>query len=151
MSVSGITSTALLSKALPTALLTIIAIFAPVAPLMLLVGLAMMLDTVSGMWKAHKLGEDITSRKMGNLAIKMLVYQAAVLLFYLVDLYILQGAFTVLGNQPIFLTKVVAAWLVITEVKSLNENYAAVTGKDIIKNTASSIRKIREFYTEIKK
>lgn len=129
--------------------LTITALFAPIASLMVLVGVAIALDTIFGVWKAYKTNEQITSRKMSNLTIKLCLYQGAMLLFYLVDLYILQGSISILANHPLFASKVLAAWLVITEVKSVNENYAIVTGTDVIKNTASSIVKLREFYSKI--
>lgn len=141
--------TIILKGMISSLFVTLVAIFAPIVSLMLLVGLAIALDTFSGLWKAYKTDEEITSRKMNGAIIKMVLYQSAIILFYLVDLYILKGAFSVLSGQPILLTKLIACWLVVTEIKSLNENYLAVTGKDIIKNTAQSIKGIRNFYSEI--
>jgi hypothetical protein len=84
-----------------------------------------------GIWKAKKLGEKITSRKLSQIISKMFLYNATVILFFLIDWYILNAIILTFFTVPLMLTKVVALTLVSIEVYSIDENWKAVKGNGL--------------------
>jgi len=70
-------------------LVSLLSFFIPVVPLLLLVGGFILFDTILGIWAAKKRGEKITSRKLGNIIPKMILYQMAVLSAFVLDVWLL--------------------------------------------------------------
>lgn len=100
----------------------LIIFFTPIKWILLLVGFAILTDTIVGIIKAKKLGQRITSKKLSNVLFKMLVYQGAVLTFYAIDVYIL-GDFIALAISVKFaLTKAVALIAISIELYSIDES-----------------------------
>jgi hypothetical protein len=118
-----------LMKAKLSYVLSILAAFIlPVKPLLLTVGLCIAADTVMGLYRAKKKKEKITSRKLSNVVSKMVLYQSAVLLFFILEKFLL-GEFVILFvSIPLFLTKLVAATLCFIEIKSIDESYTLING-----------------------
>jgi hypothetical protein len=104
------------------------AFLAPIGGILLTVGLSIFADTIVGIWKAKKLKEKITSRKLSQIISKMLLYQATVILFYLIDYYILNAIIMTFFTVPLMLTKVIALTLASIEIYSIDENIKAVKG-----------------------
>lgn len=100
----------------------LLAFFAPIAGLVLTVGLLIFSDTILGMYRAHKLGEKITSRKMSRLVSKLVLYEASILLVFCVDQFLLGELVKVLTSVPNFVTKLAAIGLAGIELKSINES-----------------------------
>ena len=100
----------------------------PIVPLILTVGGFIALDTFFGLWKAKKLGYEVTSKKLSQLISKMVLYNSAVILFFCMDKFILSDVIGIFTNIELVLTKVVALTLISIECKSINEKYSAVTG-----------------------
>ena len=135
--------------AIKAAAVGVVAYFAPIAPLVLLVGIVLGLDTITGMWASQ---EKITSKRMREGVIrKMFIYQVVILSFFLVDTFVLAGSFTFLAAHPLALTKIVAAAIVLVEVLSINENFEVLYGVDVIKKGKESLLSIKEFFTTMKK
>jgi len=112
-------------------LMIISAFLAPIFGILITVGLAILADTIMGIWKAKKLGEKITSRKLSQIISKMFLYNATVILFFLIDWYILNAIILTFFTVPLMLTKVVALTLVSIEVYSIDENWKAVKGNGL--------------------
>jgi hypothetical protein len=72
----------------------ICAFLMPIKPLFLLVGLMIILDTVSGIFKAKKIHEKITSKKLSRVISKMLLYQCGLVTFFILEKFLL-GEFIV--------------------------------------------------------
>ena len=109
----------------------IVAFLTPIIPLILIVGAAIMADTLFGVLRANKLKQSITSRKMSKLISKLFLYNGAVVLFFCIEKFILGdiiGAFTAI---PLILTKLITATLLFIELTSINENYEAISGVNI--------------------
>ena len=106
----------------------LLAFFLPIVPLLLIVGAAIALDTIFGIVRAKKLGEPVTSRKMSKLISKMVLYNAAVVLFFCIERYILGGIIGAFTEIPLILTKLVTATLLFIEITSISESYEAITG-----------------------
>jgi hypothetical protein len=87
---------------------------------------AVIVDTVIGIWKAKKLGERISSRKLSQIISKMLLYEGTIMLFFLIDKFMLGDILMKFFSIEFLLTKVVGLILVSVEVFSMDENYRAV-------------------------
>jgi len=105
--------------------------FLPVSGLFMLVGFCIGLDTITGLWKAKKLKEKISSRKLSGVVSKMMLYQITVILFFLIDKFILNAIILKFFSVPLMLTKIVALILISIELMSINENVIAVKGLNL--------------------
>ena len=105
--------------------------FLPITGILFLIGFAILVDTITGIWKAKKLGIPITSRKLSAIISKLMLYEVAVILFYLIDKFILNDIILVFFSIPLMLTKILALVLVSIETLSISENIKAVKGIDL--------------------
>jgi hypothetical protein len=105
--------------------------FLPISGILFLIGFAIVVDTVTGIWKSKKLGVPITSRKLSAIISKLMLYEIAVILFYLIDRFILNYIILTFFSVPLMLTKILSLVLVSIEVMSISENYKAVKGIDL--------------------
>jgi len=113
-------------------LLTVIsAFFLPIIGILFLIGFAILVDTFTGIWKSKKLKIKITSRGLSAVISKLLLYEIAVILFYLIDRFILNDIILTFFSVPLMLTKILSLVLVSIEVMSISENYKAVKGIDL--------------------
>ena len=100
----------------------IAAFFAPIVPLVILVGISIFVDTLFGIIKAKKRKQKITSRRLSALISKMFLYEFAVIGMFIVDKYLIGDIIAVFTSIPLVLTKLVVATLLSIELKSINEN-----------------------------
>jgi hypothetical protein len=129
--------------------LTVITFLLPIKGIILTVGLMIVADTVTGIFKAKRKGESITSRKLSSLVSKMCLYQSAVVLFYMIETYILSNIISLFVDVNLILTKLVAITLILIEIKSIDENVKAITGKSFIKKFKLMIMRAKELKNEI--
>lgn len=125
----------------------------PISGLLFLVGFVIVLDTITGIWKSIKHKVPVTSRGLSAIASKMLLYQVTVILFYMIDHFILNKIILQFFSVPLMLTKVLALILVSIEVMSINENYKAVKGLDLwqaMKNLFARAKEIKKEVDEIR-
>lgn len=133
-----------------TTLTTILITFlTPIVPLILMVGLAIFLDTIFGIWRSYRLGVLITSKKMSQLVGKMVLYQSAVILFFCVDKYILYDVTSIFTNIELFLTKLVSLTLITIEFQSINENYKQISGINLWDKFKNILKRGNEVKGEI--
>jgi len=105
--------------------------FLPITGILFLIGFAIVIDTITGIWKSKKLNIPITSRKLSAIISKLMLYEVAVILFYLIDRFILNDIILTFFSVPLMLTKILSLVLVSIEVMSISENYKAVKGIDL--------------------
>jgi hypothetical protein len=125
----------------------------PISGLLFLVGFVIVLDTVTGIWKSYKNKVKITSRGLSAIISKMLLYEVTVVLFYMIDTFILNNIILQFFSVDLLLTKVLALILVSIEVMSINENYKAVKGLDLwqaMKNLFARAKEIKQDIDEIR-
>lgn len=125
----------------------------PISGLLFLVGFVIVLDTVTGIWKSYKNKVKITSRGLSAIISKMLLYEVTVVLFYMIDTFILNNIILQFFSVDLLLTKVLALILVSIEVMSINENYKAVKGLDLwqaMKNLFARAKEIKKEVDEIR-
>ena len=123
------------------------AFFLPISGILFLIGFAIAVDTITGIWKAKKLKIKITSRGLSAIVSKLFLYEVAVILTYLIDYYILNDIILQFFSVPLMLTKILSLVLVSIEAISISENYKAVKGIDIW----SALKNLLQRSKEIKK
>ena len=129
------TQLSLLLISIQQELLTLISIcfafFLPISGILIMIGVLICIDTITGIWKAKKIGDKITSRKLSAIISKLALYEVTVIMFFLIDQFILNDIILTFFSVPFMLTKVVALVLASIEVMSINENYKVVKGIDL--------------------
>lgn len=130
----------------------ILSFFLPIVGILILIASAVILDTITGMWKAYKLKQPITSRRLSSIISKILLYEATVLLFYLIDYYLVNDIVQSFFSVEMLVTKMLALTLVSIEVISINENYKAVKGIDLwasLKNMFARAKEVTQDFKNI--
>jgi hypothetical protein len=92
--------------------------FLPISGILGLLLALIISDTATGIWKAKHLKQEITSRKLSAIISKLLLYELTVILFYLIDFYILNDIILTFFSVPLMLTKVLALVLASIEIMS---------------------------------
>ncbi len=125
----------------------------PITGMVLAVGFAIFLDTVTGIWKSRKNGVPIRSRRLSAVISKMFLYQLTIILFFLIDWFILNDILKSIFTTELLLTKVLSLVLISIEVVSINENYKAVRGIDLwasLKKLLSRAKELKNDTDEIR-
>jgi hypothetical protein len=122
-----------------------LAVLSPVKPMIYVALLAIILDTLFGIWRSVKKGgwKAIRSRRLSHVISKSLLYCGAILFIFLVEKYIAADLLAHFISVDLVMTKIVAFFCVAVEIKSINESYESVTGKNLLKS-------LREFVTRAK-
>ena len=124
---------------------TILVFFAPIKPIILLVGLSTILDTIAGVWRAKKLKEKVSSRKARKgLIPKLMSYVVAVLLVYTTDFFIINELVSNFISIEYLATKLIALALISVEVKSIDESFKAVKGCSFLQKITDIVLKARD-------
>ena len=123
--------------------------FLPISGILFLIGFAILVDTITGVWKAKKLKLKITSRKLSAIISKLLLYEVAVIGFYLIDYWILNDIILKFFSVPLMLTKILSLVLVSLETLSISENYKAVKGIDIWSAFKNLLQRSKEIKQDI--
>lgn len=106
---------------LTSLLLSLVAFFAPISSLLVLVGFAIVSDTIVGLYSSYKTKTPILSRKLARIVSKMFVYQGVVLLFFAMDKLIINELSTMAISVQFITTKIVSLMLVSIECYSIDE------------------------------
>jgi hypothetical protein len=124
---------------------SIIAVISPVFPMVYIAVLAILIDTGFGIWRSVKLGgwNSVRSRRLSHVISKSLLYSGAIVFMFLLEKYIAADIIAHFISIDLIMTKIVAFFCVVVEIKSINESYESVTGKNVLKS-------LREFITRAK-
>ena len=145
----------LLILSIQSELLTLISIcfafFLPISGILIMIGVLISIDTITGIWKANKLGEKITSRKLSAIISKLALYEITVIMFFLIDKFILNEIILTFFSVPFMLTKVTALVLASIEVMSINENYKIVKGIDLWQSMKLLFARAKEVKEDLNK
>ena len=145
----------LLILSIQSKLLTLISIcfafFLPISGILIMIGVLISIDTITGIWKANKLGDKITSRKLSSIISKLALYEITVIMFFLIDKFILNEIILTFFSVPFMLTKIVALVLSSIEVMSINENYKIVKGIDLWQSMKLLFARAKDIKDDINK
>ena len=126
--------------------------FLPISGILILIGVSVILDTLTGVWKSYKLKTKVTCRKLSAIISKILLYEVTVMLFYLIDYYILNDIVLTFFSVNLLTTKILALVLVSIEVISINENFKSVKGIDLwasLKNLFARAKEVTQDFKDI--
>jgi len=132
----------------------ILSFFLPIVGILILIAASVILDTITGIWKAKKLKQTITSRRLSAIISKILLYEATVMLFFAMDKFLLNDIVMQFFSIELLTTKILALTMVSIEVISINENYKQVKGIDLwasLKNLFARAKEVTSDFKNIKK
>jgi len=132
-------------------LLTVVSsFFLPIYGILILIFFCIVFDTITGIWKAKKTKTPVTSRRLSAIISKILLYEATVMLFYLMDFYLLNDIVLTFFSIELLTTKILALVLVSVELISINENYKAVKGIDLWASLKNLFARAKEVTSDFK-
>jgi hypothetical protein len=143
-------------KSFPLQLLTaLLLFFAPIQQLVMVVGLAILCDTFTGIYKSVKLDgwKSIRSRKLSNIISKMVLYEVSIIVLFPIDKFLLNELLLNIVSVQFFSTKVACVLLILVELTSIKENIEEALKIDIWKTLKNFIKRAKEVsnnYDEIK-
>ena len=136
-------------KHLSPFILSVVAVFAPIKALLLVTGILIFADLITGMIAAKKKGQAINSAGLRRTATKIFVYEAAIMLGYLVE------HFMIADFLPV--SKIAAGLISVVELKSILENLDVINGNPVFKTlieklgSVNDLKKVVEEKVEEKK
>jgi hypothetical protein len=109
-------------------------VLAPVQPLVLVAILAIFIDTIFGVWRSVKKNgwSSFKSRRLSDTLGKAALYSGGIVFTFLIEKFIAGDIIAHFISVELIMTKFVAFFCVVVEVKSINESYESVTGKNIL-------------------
>jgi hypothetical protein len=109
-------------------------VLAPVQPMVLVAILAIFIDTIFGVWRSVKKNgwTSFKSRRLSDTIGKSLLYSGGIVFAFLIEKFIAGDIIAHFISVELIMTKFVAFFCVVVEVKSINESYESVTGKNIL-------------------
>lgn len=130
---------------------SIILLFAPIHGLLIAVASAIMLDTITGIFKSIKLNgwKSVRSRKLSNIVSKMLLYEVCVLFLFLMDKYLLNEFVKHAFGFDYMFTKICAILLMFIELVSIKENVEEAFNIDVWKMLKKVLNRAKEIKTDI--
>ena len=138
-----------LPELLTYAFIAICTFFAPVTGLLIAVGVSIGLDTLTGFMKIYKIGEKFSSKKFSNITSKFVLYQASILLIFIIDKYLLGEFFKIWFQIDHFFTKIVAIILIFIEGTSIKENFEAAYKINVFDKLKQFLKRSKELKDEI--
>jgi len=125
---------------------SLLIILAPIKGLVITMFLAVLFDTISGVWVAVKIGgwSTFRSNKLFNIVIKLFFYLLAIIFAFAIDVNIFDGS---IFGVKVLLAKIITAAFVWIEFISLNENNMKLGNRSLFVILKEMISKA----TEIKK
>ena len=123
-----------------------LAVLSPVKPMIYVALLAIILDTCFGIWRSVKKGgwKAIRSRRLSHVLSKSLLYCGSILFVFLIEKYIAADLLAHFIAVDLVMTKIVAFFCVAVEIKSINEKYEEVTGKNLLKSLRYFVTRAKE-------
>lgn len=106
-------------------LLSTVAVFAPIQPVLTVALVLTLADLVLGVWGAMKRSEPITSKQLRRTLVKLFVYEVGIALGFLGEHYLLGGSVPVV--------KLAAGLVGLFELKSIFENLDQIYGGGLFK------------------
>jgi len=132
-------------------LLTVVSsFFLPIYGILILIFFCIVFDTITGIWKAKKTKTPVSSRRLSAIISKILLYETTVMLFYLMDYYLLNDIVMTFFSIELLTTKILALVLVSVEIVSINENFKAVKNVDLFQALKNLFARAKEVTSDFK-
>lgn len=126
--------------------ISLLTIFTPIVPFVLLAFAAIILDLYFGLWKTIRLfgWRAVRSRRLSDTITKTLLYVGGIVMIFLAETFVLKGLSEQYTNIQYILTKAFTLFCLTTEAKSINESYQAVTGKNLWASFVIFVQRARQ-------
>lgn len=111
--------------------LAVLAVFAPIEGTIITTLCLVLADCMFGIAAAKKRKEPITSAGLRRTLTKLFVYEAAVLLAYLVEVYLVRGLLPV--------SKIITSFIGLTELQSIFESLDIINGSPLLASIVSKL------------
>ncbi len=103
--------------------IAMLAIIMPIKPLIIAIGFLIFFDFITGVKKAHKNGEKISSKKMANTINKIIFYNVAIFTGIAIN--------SILGTDLVNAVTIIASGIASVEGYSIIENISAITNSNL--------------------
>jgi Na+/H+ antiporter NhaD/arsenite permease-like protein len=123
-------------KFLEALLAILVATFAPIKAVIVITGVLILADTITGMLAARKRGEKISSAGLRRTVTKSLVYLSAVCLGFLVEHYMIEDFLPI--------SKIISGVISIVELKSILENLDSINGSSLFKTVIERLGSVND-------
>ena len=109
-------------------------------------------DMFFGIWRAVKLGgwKSIRSRRLSSTISKSLLYSGAIVAIFLMEKFVLADIIGMFVSVDLVLTKAFTFFCVMVEIKSINESYYDITGKNILQSFKKFLTRSKQQLNEFK-
>lgn len=121
-------------------LISVLSILAPIKGMVMITVFFIWVDLSFGIWRSRKLKKPLRSRGFARTISKTCLYSGGIVSVFFLEKYVLADLIGMFVSVDLVLTKAFTFYCVFTELKSINESYFEVTGKDVLKG-------FREFLT----
>jgi hypothetical protein len=112
------------------------AIFAPIKAVLLVTGLLIFADLITGILAARKKGQKITSAGLRRTVTKVCVYNVAIMVGFLAETYMLEGFIPI--------SKIASGLIAVVELASLYENLNVIHGSNIFKELIERLGSVND-------
>jgi hypothetical protein len=135
---------------------SLILLFVPIYGILISVGMAIFLDTFTGVFKSIKINgwRSIRSRKLSNIISKMALYEICILFLFVIDRYVLNEFISHAFGFDFMFTKICAILLIFIELVSIKENIEEAFKVDIwtlIKGIFNRAKEIKTDFNDLTK
>lgn len=110
--------------------LALVAVFAPAKGMILSAAMLITIDLVTGLMAAKKQNVPITSSGLRRTIVKLLVYEAAIMLAFITQQYLM---------PEIPVANIASGFVGVTELTSCLENINIIGGGDLLKNLVNKL------------
>lgn len=133
-------------------LASLLLLFVPIYGLLISVGMAIILDTITGVFKSVKLKGwgSIRSRTLSNIISKMMLYEICILFLFVIDKYVLNEFIKHAFGFEFMFTKICSILLIFIELVSVKENIEEAFKIDIWKLLKKVLNRAKEINSDIK-
>jgi len=136
-------------KLIQSLIISLFAIFIPVQGILIAVGAAIIIDTITGIYKSVKTGQHLISRRFADVILKMFVYELVILMLFSIDYFLLSEFFCLWFSVNYFFTKTCAMLLIFTEMVSIKENIEQAHGINILKQLREALKRTKDLKDEV--
>ncbi len=130
---------------------SVLLLFVPIHGILIAVGAAIVLDTITGISKSITVHgwKSIRSKKLSHIISKMTLYEICILLLFIIDKFILNEFIVKSFGIEYMFTKICAILLIFIELVSIKENIEETFNVDIWTLVKTALIRAKEIKTDV--
>lgn len=132
--------------------MAMLSVLAPVKPMVAIAIMFIWCDMFFGIWRSVKLKgwKSIRSRRLSSTISKSLLYSGSIVAIFLMEKFVLADILGMFVKVDLILTKAFTFFCVMVEIKSINESYYDITGKNILQSFKQFLTRSKQQFNEFK-